>query len=78
MIFYQYKETFEVLIDYSKIGEEDIKAVVKEAIMNLLHDNIYAHIRRLIAELPGHGVKCISKLQSHCANMNLVTKVGMI
>ena len=28
----------------------------------------------MIAEFPGDGVKCISKLQSHCANMTFSDK----
>ena len=45
--------------------------------MNLLHANIGVHIRRLIAELPGDGVKCISKIQSHCANIAFAEKLDM-
>ena len=74
MIFYQYKETCEVLIDYPKIGREDIKYFVKNSIRNILHDNIDVHSRRLIAEFPGYGVKCISKLQSNCENMTFSDK----
>ena len=36
--------------------------------------NIDVHIRRLIAELPKYGIKCIGKLQSHCANMTFADK----
>ena len=46
--------------------------------MNLLHVNIYVPSRRLISELPGDGVKCILKIQSHCANMTFYEKVDMI
>ena len=46
--------------------------------MNLLHTNIDVHSRRLISEFPADGVKFISKLQSHCANMTLLEKVDMI
>ena len=63
MIFSHYKETCEVLLDHTKIGGEDIKDHVKKAIRNLLHANIDVHSRRVIAEFPGDGVKCISKLQ---------------
>ena len=73
MIFSQYKETFEVLIDDPKIGGEDIKDF-KKSIRNLLHANIDVHSRRLIDEFPGDGVKFISKLQSHFANMNFYDK----
>ena len=51
---------------------------VKKANGNLLQANVDVHIRRLITELPGYGVKCISKLQSYCANMTFPKKLGMI
>ena len=59
MIFFQYKDTCEVLLDYLKIGVEDIKYFVKKSIRNILHANIDVHIRSLIAEFPGDGVKFI-------------------
>ena len=74
MIFLQYKETCELLLDYLKIGREVIKYCVKKAIRNLLHANIDVHSRRLISEFPVDGVKCISKLRSHCANMTFSDK----
>ena len=70
MIFPQYTEICEVLIDYPKIGWESIKYFAKKAIRNIFHTNIYVHSRIFIAELPGHGIKRIDKLQSHCANMD--------
>ena len=70
MIFSQYRETCQVLLDYPKIGGNDvIEDYEKEAIMNLLNFNIDVHSRRLIAEFPKYGIKRIEKLQSHCANM---------
>ena len=42
--------------------------------MNLLHGNIDVHSGRSISELPGYGVKFISKLQSNSANMNFYEK----
>ena len=39
-----------------------------------MHANIDVHSRRSIAEFLGDGVKCISKLQSHCANMTFSDK----
>ena len=75
MIFSQYRETCEVLLDYPKIGGYDvIEDYAKKAIRNLLHANIDVHIRRLIAEFPKYGIKCIEKLQSHCANMTFADK----
>ena len=76
MIFSQYKETCEVLLDYPKIGGYDIiEYYAKKAIRNILHANIYVHSRRLIAEFPKDGIKCIEKLQSHSANMTFADKI---
>ena len=41
---------------------------------NFLHTNIDVHSRRLISEFPMDGIKCIGKLQSHCANMTFADK----
>ena len=74
-LFSQYRETCEVLLDYPKIGGDDvIEDYAKKAIRNLLHENIDVHRRQLIAEFPKYGVKCIEKLQSHCANMTFADK----
>ena len=63
MIFSQYTETCEVLLDYPKIGGDDIiEDFAKKAIRNLLHAHIDLHIRRLIAEFPTYGIKCIETL----------------
>ena len=76
MIFSQYRETCEVLLDYPKIGGDDvIQDYAKKAIRNLLHENIDEHSRRFIAEFPKDGIKCIEKLQSHCANMTFSDKI---
>ena len=49
MIFSQYTETCEVLLDYPKIGGYDvIEDYEKNDIRNLLRANIDVHIRRLI------------------------------
>ena len=45
MIFSQYTETCEVLLDYPKIGGEDIKYFSKKSNRNLLHANIDVHSR---------------------------------
>ena len=75
MIFSRYTETCEVLLDYSKIGGDDIiEDYAKKAIRNLSHAKIDVHSRRLIAEFPKYGIKCIEKLQSHCANMTFADK----
>ena len=74
MIFSQYTETCEIIIDYPKIGGDDIEDYLKKDIRNILHTNIDVHSRRLIAEFPKNGIKCIEQLQSHCANMNFADK----
>ena len=75
MIFSQYRENFEVILDYPKIGGDDvIEDYAKKAIRNLLHANFDVHSRILIAEFPKDGFKCIEKLQSHCANMTFADK----
>ena len=64
MIFSQYRETCELLLDYPKIGGDDfIEDYAKKAIRNLLHANIDVQNRRLIAEFPKYGIKCNEKLQ---------------
>ena len=63
LIFSQYTETCEVLLDYPKIGGDDNKDVSKNSIRNLLLANSDAHNRRLISEFPVYGMKCIEKLQ---------------
>ena len=74
MIFSQYSETCEVLLDYPKIGGYDVEDYAKKAIRNLLHAIIDVQSRRLIAEFPKDGIKCIENLQSHCANITFVDK----
>ena len=74
MIFSQYRETCEVLLKYPKIGGDNVKDYAKQAIRNLLHANSDAQGRILIAEFPKDGIKCIEKLQSHCANMIFADK----
>ena len=75
MIFSQYTEKCEVLLDYPKIGGDDIiENYAKKAIRNLLHENIYVQIRILISEFPKYGITCIEKLQSHCANVTFNDK----
>ena len=74
MIFSQYRETCEVLLDYPKIGGDDVKDYAKHAIINLSNDNSDLHSRRLIAEFPKDGIKYLEKFQSHYANMTFVDK----
>ena len=63
MIFSHYRETCEVLLDYPKIGGDDvIEDFAKKAIINLFHANIDVHSRRLIADFPKDGIKCIEKI----------------
>ena len=76
MIFSQYRETSEVLLDYpEKGGGGIIEDFAKKAIRNLLHANFDVHSRRLIAEFPKDGIKCIEKLQSRCANMTFADNI---
>ena len=59
----------------SKIGGDDVIVdYSKKDIRNLLHANIDVHSRRLIAEFPKDGMKCIEKLQSHFANITFSDK----
>ena len=74
MIFSQYTETCEVLLDNPKIGGDDIEYNAINSIGNILHANINVHSRRFIAEFPIDGIKCIKNFQSHCANMNFADK----
>ena len=63
MIFLQYRETCEILLDYPKIGGDDvIEDYAKKAIRNLFHENIDVHSRILIAEFPKYVNKYIEKL----------------
>ena len=39
-----------------------------------MHANSCVHSRTLIAEFPEDGIKCLEKLQSHCANMTFADK----
>ena len=74
MVFSQYRENYEVLRDYPKLEGGNIKDYAKQAIRNLLHVNSSVHSRRLIAEFPDDGIRCIQKLQSHCADMTFADK----
>ena len=57
MIFSQYTETCEVLLDYPKTGGDDvIEDYSKKDIRNLLHANIDVYSRILIAEFPKDGI----------------------
>ena len=74
MIFSQYRETYEVLRDYPKTEGGNVKDYENFSIRNLLHANSCVHSRRLIAEFPEDGIKCLKKLHSHCANMTFIDK----
>ena len=74
MIFSQYRENYEVLKDYPKLEGENIKEYAEMAIRKLLYANSCVHSRRLIDEFPEDGIKCMEKLQSHCANMTFADK----
>ena len=51
-----------------------IEDYAKNAIRNLLHANIDVHSRRLVAEFPIDGIKCIENFQSYCVNMTFADK----
>ena len=51
-----------------------LRIMQKKAIRNLLNANIDVHSRRLISKFPKDGIKCIEKLQSHCAKMTFADK----
>ena len=75
MVFSRYRETCEVILDYPKIGGDDvIEDYEKKAIRNLLRANIDVHSRRFIAEFPKYGVKYIESLKSHCENITFADK----
>ena len=40
----------------------------------VFYANSCVHSRRLIAEFPEYGIKCLENLQSHCANMTFADK----
>ena len=61
MVFLQYRETYEVIRDDPKLEGGNIKDYAKMAIRNLLHANSCVHSRRLIAEFPEYGIKCMEK-----------------
>ena len=74
MIFSQYRETYEVLRDYPKMEGRNVKDYAKQSIRKLVHANSCVHSRKLIAEFPEYGIKCLIQLQSHCANMTFADK----
>ena len=74
MVFSQYRETYEVLRDYPEMKGKNVQYYSKQAIRNLLHANSCVHRRILISEFPEDGIKCIEKLQSHCATMTFADK----
>ena len=59
MVLYQYRKTYDVLRYYPKMEGENVKDYAKMAIRNLLHANSCVHSRRLIAEFPDDGIKCM-------------------
>ena len=63
-----------MLRDYPKMEGKNIKDYAKMSIRNLLHSNSDVHSRILISEFPEDGIKCMEKLQSHCANMTFADK----
>ena len=62
MMFSQYEETCEVLLEYPKIGGENITEFAKKGIRNIFYAKINVHSMRSIDEFPGYGIKFIEKL----------------
>ena len=52
-----------------------IKIMQKRPSWIFFHANIDVHSIRMIAEFPIYEIKCIAKLQSHCANMAFADKI---
>ena len=77
MIFSQYIETCEVMLYYPKIGGNDIEDYAKNSIRNLLHANIDAHSRRLIAELPMERKNALKNCNHIVQTRLFLTKVDM-
>ena len=73
MIFSQYRETCEVLLYYPKIGGDDVIDDYEKRLSGTFFMLKLMYIA-LIAEFPKYGIKCIEKLQSHCANMIFADK----
>ena len=63
-----------MLRDYPKMEGGNIKYYAKMAIRNLLRANSCVHSRILIDEFLEDRIKCMEKLQSHCANMTFADK----
>ena len=57
MLFSQYTETCEAILDDPKIGWDDFEYYAGKAIRNILNSNIDVHSRRLIAEFPIDRIK---------------------
>ena len=75
MIFLNKEEllkSFQIIQIVFLVGR--VKYYAKQAIRNLLYANSAVHSRRFIAEFPKYGIKCLEKLQSHCANMTFADK----
>ena len=78
MIFSQYTETCEVLLDYPKIGGDDIiEDFAKKAMGNILHANIDVHSRRLIAEFPRDGINSLRNCNHIVQTLLLLIKLDM-
>ena len=59
MIFSQYTETCEIIIDCTKIGGDDIEDYTKKSIRDIFYADIYLDKRRLLSEFLMDGIKCI-------------------
>ena len=72
MIFYQFKETCEIILDYPEVVGENIKEFSKDAFRNILYAYIDVYSRRLIESN-------VLKNYNHIVpTYILLIKVGMI
>ena len=74
MVFHNIEKLMKCSENIQKWRRKYIKDYAKMAIRNFLHANSCVNSRRLNAEFPGDGIKCMEKLQSHCANMTFADK----
>ena len=78
MIFAQYTETCEVLLYYTKTGEDDVIGdYAKKSIRNLLHANIDVHSIRLIDEFPKDGINVLKNYNHIVQKWLLLIEVDM-
>ena len=73
-----FKEKYMLFMDSTSIRGEYFLYHAKKEAWKLLHACIDAHSQILIDEYPGYGVHSISRLQSQCKKLIILTKSDMI